>query len=439
MKRIIYLALATAIIPFLASCDKSDSSATATLTASPASVTIPAEGGQVNVVLQTNQDTFTYSGEADWLTVTVDGKALSLSAEGNPVQEPRSCTLSVTAGDRTIQIPVTQEAASKYPGYTEITTLDEALYSGTLLQMMGSAPEDSEGGQAYMYFTIDSRTSLTMEFFTPIFTSADEVYLPEGKYFLGTDLSDGASYAAVPFTFVRGTERIVDEDTEDEEIFQLGTYFTNTVNDIATYDLITDGSFTVSENEDGSTLVLIDFKDASGKEYKYYYEGELVLNGDGAFYPSEDTADPTAVSSANCTYNGAAGDAGDLCNLTLTLSTAAFIPSTTVSFNMEYADFSSDLDISGTYSSIAEPMSAIGINKGSQGEFAPEYSYIIMDMTFTNFFIADGDSEMTITRNQDGTYDIKATLASTAGDRYEYDVQDVAIEIYDGTATYEEE
>ena len=56
--------------------------------------------------------------------------------------------------------------------------------------------------------------------------------------------------------------------------------------------------------------------------------------------------------------------------------------------------------------------------------------------TFTGeYFVADGASTMTLTKNDDGTYDIAATLANTAGESYEYDIKGMNIELYDDTAT----
>ena len=56
--------------------------------------------------------------------------------------------------------------------------------------------------------------------------------------------------------------------------------------------------------------------------------------------------------------------------------------------------------------------------------------------TFTGeYFVADGASTMTLTKNDDGTYDIAATLANMAGESYEYDIKDMNIELYDDTAT----
>ena len=443
MKRIYLIAAAAVLIPFFAACTD-DTAPEVTLSASPSSVEIPSDGGTVNVVISTNQDSFEYTGGAEWLNIGVDGMALSLSAEANTEQRVLDCTVTVTAGGRSIDIPVTQAAASRYPGYTEVSALSEAAYSGTLLQMFGQAPEDSEGGQATLVFALDARTNLTVEFFTPAFNSESEVSLPDGTFTLGTDLADGTTYAAVPMTFVKGVARVYDEGTEDEETLYVGTYLGTTVNDVTTYDLVTGGSFTVSSVE-GTVTVLMDFSTESGDQVKYYYEGTLDLDASGAMYPSGETdaPEPTEVVSVSGSYNGAAGDG--LANIVLTLSTGGITPSTVIDFNIAYAGYSADMDLSGTYTAIDTPLTAVGINKGvseeQDGFVLASYTYVYLDLdmpTFTaTYFIADGGSTMTLEKNLDGTYDITASLKNTAGEGYDYSLTGMSIELYDATVVEE--
>ena len=122
-------------------------------------------------------------------------------------------------------------------------------------------------------------------------------------------------------------------------------------------------------------------------------------------------------------------------------------PSTTVSFNMPFVEFSEDMDLSGTYSAIDTPMSAAGMNKGILEEFEgmsfPSYTYIYLSLDISTFaaeyFIADGESTMTMTRNADGTYDITASLRNAAGESYDYDIKGIAIELSDWTSMDDEE
>ena len=440
MKRIFHYAAAAVIIPFMAACTETDETVSS-LSATPASVTIPAEGGTVNVVINTDASSFEYSGQAEWLEVTLDGKAMNLSAEANPDQTQRDCNISVTAGSRTISIPVTQEPASKYPGYDEVSALGTESYYQGIIPFMG--PADQEGGQAFLYFTLDARTELTVELFTTMFASADEVELTPGTYTLGEDFaSESMAYAAEPMTFVPGLVQERD-DEEEVETIPYGTYTVTTINDVETYNVITGGTMTVSANDDGTVTVLMDFTAGDGTAVKYYYEGELELSASGASFPGTEIL-PTDVISVSGTYYGANEGYADYCNIVLTLATSGIpCPSTTVDFNIPYTAFADDIDLSGTYNAIDTPFSAAGINKGTTpapGPFSfPTGTYVYLDLdmtTFTGeFFVADGASTMTLTKNDDGTYDIAATLANAAGESYEYDIKGMNIELYDDTAT----
>ncbi len=445
MKRNFLFAAAVAIMSFAAACTPEDGTADVTLSASPASVTIPADGGTVPVVITTNQDSFEFAGAAEWLTVTQDGKSLSFSAKANEdTENDRTCTVTVTAGGKTLEIPVTQPKGSKYPGYAEVQAVEDAIYMGTMYQSMGMA--SGEGGQAQLILALDARNRLVLEFFTDGFASADEVTLPAGSYTLAEDPA-GGMYAAEPMTFSKGVANVVDEGTEEEETLYMGSYIETTIGDAVTNDMITGGTFTVADNSDGTKVLKFDFTTESGVSCKYYYEGQVELDAESAVYPVGDVQ-PTDVISVSAAYNGAADDAGSLCNIDLTLLTAAMIaPSTTVSFNMPFVEFSEDMDLSGTYSAIDTPMSAAGMNKGILEEFEgmsfPSYTYIYLSLDMTTFaaeyFIADGESTMTMTRNADGTYDITASLRNAAGESYDYDIKGIAIELSDWTSMDDEE
>ena len=385
-------------------------------------------------------NSFEFAGAAEWLTVTQDGKSLSFSAKANEdTENDRTCTVTVTAGGKTLEIPVTQPKGSKYPGYAEVQAVEDAIYMGTMYQSMGMA--SGEGGQAQLILALDARNRLVLEFFTDGFASADEVTLPAGSYTLAEDPAEGM-YAAEPMTFSKGVANVVDEGTEEEETLYMGSYIETTIGDAVTNDMITGGTFTVADNSDGTKVLKFDFTTESGVSCKYYYEGQVELDAESAVYPVGDVQ-PTDVISVSAAYNGAADDAGSLCNIDLTLLTAAMIaPSTTVSFNMPFVEFSEDMDLSGTYSAIDTPMSAAGMNKGILEEFEgmsfPSYTYIYLSLDMTTFaaeyFIADGESTMTMTRNADGTYDITASLRNAAGESYDYDIKGIAIELSDWTS-----
>ena len=300
MKRNFLFAAAVAMMSFAAACTPEDGTADVTLSASPASVTIPADGGTVPVVITTNQDSFEFAGGTDWLTVTQDGKSLSFSAEANEdTENDRTCTVTVTAGGKTLEIPVTQSKGSKYPGYAEVQAVEDAIYMGTMYQSMGMA--SGEGGQAQLILALDARNRLVLEFFTDGFASADEVTLPAGSYTLAEDPA-GGMYAAEPMTFSKGVANVVDEGTEEEETLYMGSYIETTIGDAVTNDMITGGTFTVADNSDGTKVLKFDFTTESGVSCKYYYEGQVELDAESAVYPVGDVQ-PTDVISVSAAYN----------------------------------------------------------------------------------------------------------------------------------------
>ena len=456
MKRNILFAAAVAMMSFAAACTPEDGTADVTLSASPASVTIPADGGTVPVVITTNQDSFGFAGGADWLTVTQDGKSLSFSAEANEdTENDRTCTVTVTAGGKTLEIPVTQPKGSKYPGYAEVLAVEEALYSGTLYQTMGMA--SGEGGLAMIVADLDARNRLVLEFFTDGFASADEVTLPAGSYTLAEDPAEGMMYAAEPMTFNKGVANVVDEGTEDEETLYMGSYIETTIGDAVTNDMITGGTFSVEDNSDGTKVLKFDFTTESGASCKYYYEGVLDIDTSQATFPGDEEepveVSPVDVTSVSGSYNGAMDENGDFCNIILTLNTVEDgYPSTSIDFNIPYLEYTDDIDLSGTYSTIDTPYTSKGINKGASeasdmGTLA-YYTYITLSMDFvmvpdfqviSEYFIADGESTMTLTKNADGTYDITASLKNAAGESYDYDIKGMAIELSDWSSMDDED
>lgn len=83
--------------------------------------TINAQGGTgfcvINSAKGTQQVGFTYSGEDDWVTVSVTGGIVSFTAGKNDSGAQRSCTVTFTQDDtgKTLQCVVTQDAAPATP------------------------------------------------------------------------------------------------------------------------------------------------------------------------------------------------------------------------------------------------------------------------------------------------------------------------------------
>ncbi|MCQ2146925.1 MAG: hypothetical protein MJZ16_05345 [Bacteroidales bacterium] len=73
---------------------------TPTLEVSPSeTVKVLAEGGQVEIDVSTNQDSWGYKSEADWLTMQKSGSKLIVDVLQNTVESPRSAVVNIYAPD----------------------------------------------------------------------------------------------------------------------------------------------------------------------------------------------------------------------------------------------------------------------------------------------------------------------------------------------------
>ena len=87
-----------------------------TLTVSPASVEFDAEGAVRRVSVTTNQPDYTVTGNPDWLALDKNGAEVTLTAAANTVNQPRTCTLTFKAGEKTATVAVSQKAGSPFDG-----------------------------------------------------------------------------------------------------------------------------------------------------------------------------------------------------------------------------------------------------------------------------------------------------------------------------------
>lgn len=441
MKRTIeFMAAAFAALAMLSACEKPGPEVTPEISASPNSVTFMAEGETKNVAVTTNVDDWTYSGQPDWVTVTTDGNSLVLEAAANPDLEERTGKIVLKAKEASFTVDLKQEKGSKHPGYAELA-LCEAVYNGSMYQMF---MPDCEGGNAIMTLTSeDERVSISVEFFTEEFASEEEVILPEGTYAKGDDFLNfkDMNLAGTPMTFMTGNMYVISDEEGDEE-FTGGTIVTYTTGDVQEYVYVTDGSFSIALNDDGTYTVKTDFKDAEGNDLKYYYEGEIVFDTEFAIFPSTgEELDPTVISSAVCYYTGDSEAGTSKLSLTLEAESGAM---TNIDFYVEQTTFDA-LSIEGVFEAPeAENTAAAGtLDKGSlfemEGFSFPMGTYIMF--TYGDYFIADGASMLMITKNDSGNYTIIANL-QTADDPdggYIIMAEDIPVEIIDDTAYDEDE
>lgn len=421
-------------------CSDDDTKVTPEISARPTAVTFSADGEAKSVAVTSNVNDWTYVCQAEWLTLTKGQGELTIAAEANPTLEPRTATITLNADEATCTIEVTQEKGSKYPGYTELP-IAEAIYMGTLYQVF---MPDCEGGAAAIYLTSeDERVTLDIELFTTPFATEEELVIEAGTYNLGDSFADyqGMALAGTPMTYIGGGSYVISDEEGDEE-FIGGTMVSFTTGDITENVYCVEGTFSIAENEDGTYLIKTDFKDAEGNEYKYYYEGELVYDTEGAIFPNAERPDPSLLESATITYNGDSGFGTTSMNLMLTSASGAmtniqyYIPTTTFEALTDYSAILSTPE-EGTEAGAANTM-----DKGSmmelEGMSFPMGSYIMF--SFGDYFVADGSSMVMITKDEGAdTYTIMANLSNSDEENYLLMGEGMTVECYDGTAYEDEE
>lgn len=440
MKRLINLTMTVlAAMAMLSACEEPAPEIKAEISASPSTVTFIADGETKNVAVTTNIEEWTYSGQPEWITVSVNGNELSLAAAANPTLEERKGSVVLSAKEASFTIELVQEKGSKHPGYEEMAVC-EAAYIGSLYQIF---MPDCEGGDATMRLVSeDERTEIAIEFFTPLYETAEEVVLPVGKYELGDSYSDFQmmNLEGKPQTFVGGGSYVISDEEGDEE-FSGGSMIVYTIGDNSDVRYITGGSFTISVDDNGIYTVKTDFKDNEGNDLKYYYEGELEFDASEAMFPAVGEVDPTNIIAASCTFNGDSGFETTYLTLTLIAESEAI---TNIGFYVEQTDFE-NLVIEGVYSTPEgeNDGSAGSMDRGSllemEGFSFPMGSYIMF--TFGEYFIPDGESMLMITKNEDGTYTVIANLQNTdeADEGWMIMAENIDIELIDGTAYDDEE
>lgn len=433
MKRFTYLTIFAAVALLFAACEKTPD-VTPEISATPSTIVFDGNGETVNVAVSvTGSSSWSYSGTPEWVSVAVDGNSMALTAEANLTDSDRTGTMVLTAGEAEFTLELSQAKGSKYPGFTELTKA-EIEYAGTMYQLPIFNFPDCEGGLYIITLSSeDNRYRMEIHLFTEAYASEEEVTLPAGEYKPGDDfitMKDNIIYGK-PMTWMKGgTYEIVDEEGAEE--FSGGTRLSVTTGDLEEDYFMSDGTITISYDENGAICIKTDFKDSEGNDQKYYYEGECELLLDGAFYPSAGKYDPTKVAMVSCSYNG---DTEDGTHTSLNVSMMAEDESmTTIELAAPKTDYAS-LDFVGSYST--EEGSII---PGSSVEIAPGLVLPsgtgIMFPDFTSF-VADGFCALIVEKNADGTYKITAMLTSATDPNASYLYMIDSTEVYfsDDTAT----
>ena len=430
MRKIKLLAAALAALAALWACqtkdnpEKNQDTAKATVSVSPASVAFEAEGGTLRVAVTTNQDAYTVTGAAEWLTVGQNGKEIELTAGANTVNETKSCTLTVKAGDATATLAVSQKPGSPYPGYTVASSVSYE-YAGTMLYMFGKPTDPNYGGMAFITLTDEDQNSLGLQFYTPLYKSEEEVEVATGTYTKGDDVAP--AYVGKVNTFIPGVIMEL-----DDEATVMGSAYTSAATEETV--AIVSGTFEILAGENGIYTIKTDLKDAAGKDYKLVYIGEVEVDAEGAQYPSDKVDIAGELLYGACFYSANEDNSANF-RLQLYSGTEDNMAITTFEFNTPAVEFTEGMDISGNYAFPAEdeggeeeeedddeePASAPDgyLVPGSLQEVMPGISF----PTGTYVFYPDGDTviadayaSLILEKQADGKYLLNASIMSTAGD-----------------------
>ena len=277
-KFIAMLAIAAGIM----ACTEQEEKDEDSISATPSTVTFEADGGAINVAVAA--DVYKVDGAEAWLTCVPKGRELALTAEPNTERSARSCTLTLTNGTASCKVTVNQKAGSPYLGYS---VANSALYeyAGTLLYAFFKPVTPDYGGMAYITLETEDVT-YSLQIYTELFKSAEEVKVEEAEYTVGQDDYSTLTIYAVPSTFSPGVVTI-----DEDDIMAMGS--TLVINTSEETRAITGGTIKVFA-ENGGITILADVIDDKGENHKVVYEGALEADTTGAGYPSEgEHLDPT--------------------------------------------------------------------------------------------------------------------------------------------------
>ena len=435
MKKMTILAAAAALACLWSCEDPLDNDIIAEVSVSPASITFEAEGGTLKVAVNANVD-FDITGSPEWLKIEKNGKELSVTAQANTVNQPRSGEVTLSAGEVSAKLTVSQKAGSPYSGYA-VCSQAAFEYAGTQLYQFLKPVEEDYGGQGYIIIADEDGNALAMWVYTELFASEEEVELTTGKYVKGEeDFGALAMLYGKKLTFAPGAYF-----GDEEDSYIMGSQYTNVTTEESLP--IIDGVVEVSRNGEVYTIKA-DVTDLNGKNYKYVYEGEVEVDTEGATYPgNSDRIDvANTVFAAECYYYGDKYEngtsnfelyvySGDPDNYAMTV----------FEFNAPAVEFSEDIDLSGSYATPEEEDYSAGtLVPGSLVEIIPGFSmpfgtYIMYE--FGDYVIGDAYDTLVLNKNADGTYNFIGVVMSSENDIIMFSGPgfagyDLEIDIYDG-------
>ena len=447
MKKMRILAAAAAALACLWSCeDTLVDDIIAEVSVSPASITFEAEGGTLKVAVNANVD-FDITSSPEWLKIEKNGKELSVTAEANTVNKPRTGEVALTAGTASAKLAVSQKAGSAYSGFISCT---QAIfeYAGTMLYQFIKPTEEDYGGQGYIAIADEEGNGVAIWVYTELFASEEEVTLTPGTYVKGND-----SYPTLcgkVLTFAPGVLVTFGEDDEDPYIG--GSYYMNgtTEQQIA----LVDGTVEVTAGNDGNYTIKADMLGADGVSYRYVYEGQIEINADGATYPSEsDHIDVAATiyGAAAIYYGDAIGNGTTTLQLQLYSGDPQNPAMTQFTYITESMEYSENFDLSGTWATPDDEADAYNpgaVLNGALVEMMPGWempqgTYVMY--TWGDYLIGDAYNSLSLTRQDDGKYTLIGLIMSQDGENVMFfgddftGIHDLEIPFIDGTQSGEED
>lgn len=425
---------ALAVLAGLVSCVPQEEQTS--ISASPSSVVFDGEGGVINVAVSTSLNTFVVEDVPQWITTTINGKELSLTARRNDTKAERSCRLRIIDKYSSNFIDVTQRIGSPVAGHKALASADFE-YAGTALYLFQKPVTENYGGMGFLTVTDLDGNKLEITLFTPLYNSPEDVELSLGEYKAGEDKI--MTLYAVPNTWAPYSETVIPGDEEEgDEVLPFGTSYISITDEVIG---IASGTMKVEES-----LLVIDFKDAEGNEYKYAYDGEITVDAEGAGYPTDRESPGKNIQSVMCVYNGV--NEKEVSKMTLTIMAGEDPMNPNISqfsFNMAGLPFDPQMDLSGTYTVPEDPADegkAGTVNLGymaSLGDFAfPMESCIFFNNN--DVFVADGMVSLMLERQESGKYMIVASMADKAFSQMYLFMPEspLEIELIDGTKEIED-
>ena len=227
-----------------------------TLTINPKSITFGAnETATKNVTVTINAGSWNFSAPPDWLSLEKQGATLKVTPKNlNLSDKSRETTITITAGNATETIKITQEVS------------DEPVIKFVRADAFYYGDDYGIGTADYVIMLMNEHCGLALECFSTLLPDGADLKLDVGEY-------------------------TYDNETGDAQTFAGGLY----VDDSGLEIEITGGKFTVALSKDVYTIKAeLSGKDAKGKKYpslRYEFSGKIFFDDFNTPFPEVEFTD----------------------------------------------------------------------------------------------------------------------------------------------------